>query len=89
MKTKSKLSKLYTLKVNLFLVPITEEYGGCEISRTILIKGNQTLHTLHNAIFDAYERFDSHLYAFYVGKKKNEREMEKNIKSILFRLIRS
>lgn len=73
-KTKSKLSELYTLNVFLVAGPVAEKYAGSEISRTILIKGNQTLQTLHNAIFDAFERFDSHLYAFYVGKLKNERE---------------
>lgn len=37
-----------------------------DIWRRIAILGNQTLDDLHNAIFDAFDRFDEHLYSFYV-----------------------
>ena len=32
--------------------------------RTIQIRGHQSLHDLHQAIFDAFDRFDEHLYEF-------------------------
>ena len=34
--------------------------------RTIAIRGDQTLDDLHNAIFDAFDRWDEHLYSFYL-----------------------
>lgn len=63
---------LYTLFVWLVQGPIQDEYAGKEISRTIQIKGTQSLSTLHNAIFKAFERYDQHLYGFYVPKKRYE-----------------
>lgn len=39
------------------------------IWRVIEIKGNQTLHALHKAIFSAFDRFDEHLYAFFLSTK--------------------
>jgi hypothetical protein len=38
------------------------------ISRTIKIRGDQTLKDLHNAIFDAFGREDEHMYEFQFGK---------------------
>jgi len=40
------------------------------VSRTIEIKGSQTLKALHYTIFDSVEFFDEHLYAFEIGVKK-------------------
>ena len=40
------------------------------ISRTIQIRGEQTLDNLHNAIFDAFDRFDAHRYQFEFGGRK-------------------
>lgn len=37
-----------------------------KIWRRVAILGNQTLDDLHNAIFDAFDRYDEHLYSFYV-----------------------
>jgi hypothetical protein len=39
-------------------------------SRTIDIRGSQTLDTLHQAIFDAFDREDPHMYEFQIGGKK-------------------
>ena len=38
------------------------------VSRTIQIRGDQTLEDLHNAIFDAFGRFDHHMYEFQFGE---------------------
>ena len=47
---------------------MSEEYCNKVISRTIEIRGDQTLEDLHRAIFDAYNRFDEHFYEFQFGK---------------------
>lgn len=49
---------VYTLKVALV--------EDKRIWRTIAIRGGQTLHDLHKAIFLAFNRFDEHLYSFYL-----------------------
>jgi hypothetical protein len=38
------------------------------VSRTILIRGDQTLEDLHHAIFKAYVRREEHAYDFQFGK---------------------
>jgi len=35
----------------------------------IEIRGDQTLHHLHKAIYQAFERYDEHLYAFFMSNK--------------------
>jgi hypothetical protein len=42
--------------------------GSEEIWRRIAIRGGQTLDDLHEAIFEAFDRFDEHLYSFYFPK---------------------
>ena len=37
--------------------------------RRIAIRGDQTLGDLHAAIFHAFDRYDEHLYTFYVAPK--------------------
>ncbi|MEN6308802.1 MAG: plasmid pRiA4b ORF-3 family protein [Anaerohalosphaeraceae bacterium] len=49
---------VYVLKVAL------EE--NAKIWRNIAIRGGQTLHDLHDIIFDAFDRDDEHLYSFYI-----------------------
>jgi hypothetical protein len=63
-------SRLYRLKVSLLSGPITKKFAkkNRAISRMILIRGNQTLEDLHVAIFDAFDRFDEHMYEFQFGK---------------------
>ncbi|HEY4761804.1 MAG TPA: plasmid pRiA4b ORF-3 family protein [Thermoguttaceae bacterium] len=39
--------------------------GRKSIWRRIALKGNQTLDDFHEAIFDAFDRDDEHLYSFY------------------------
>jgi len=38
------------------------------IWRRIAVRGDQTLDNLHAAIFDAFDRYDEHLYSFYFPK---------------------
>ncbi len=39
--------------------------GQKSIWRRIALSGNQTLDDLHEAIYDAFDRYDEHLYSFY------------------------
>ena len=41
--------------------------GSDDIWRRIAIRSGQTLHDLHEAIFKAFERFEEHLYSFYLS----------------------
>lgn len=63
-------ARLYTLDVFLLSGPISEKFAKKypEISRTIQVRGDQTLEDLHHAIFDAFDRDDEHLYEFQFGK---------------------
>lgn len=60
---------LYTLVIFIRSGPIAEKFRrkNPEISRTIQIRGDQTLEDLHQAIFEAYGRFDNHMYEFQFG----------------------
>ena len=62
-RTKSKNE--YRLKINL--------KGAKRIWRVIAMRGDQTLDDLHEAIFAAFDRFDSHLYSFYFPKGPRRR----------------
>lgn len=66
-------SKLYTLIVYLIQGPMSSEFDGQTISRTIQIRGDQTLEFLHEAIFKAFDRFDEHLYEFLLGVGPDDR----------------
>jgi hypothetical protein len=65
---------LYTLEVFIISGPVAEKFlkRNPEISRTIQIQGDQTLDDLHDAIFDAFDRFDEHMYEFQFGKGPND-----------------
>lgn len=67
--------RLYTLDVVLLNGLLTEEFvkRNRKVSRTILIRGGQTLEDLHLAIFAAFDRYDEHLYEFQFGKKPMDR----------------
>jgi Plasmid pRiA4b ORF-3-like protein len=62
---------LYTFDVFIISGPLTEGFvkKNRVISRTIQIRGGQTLEQLHYAIFDAFEREEEHLYEFQIGGK--------------------
>ena len=63
--------RLYTLEVSLIGGPVEEAFAEDNpvVSRTIQARGDQTLADLHKAIFDAFDRFDEHMYEFQFGKK--------------------
>lgn len=62
---------IYTLEVFIIRGPIGEKFAKKNrvISRTIEIRGDQTLADLHEIIFTAFDRFDEHMYEFQVGGK--------------------
>jgi hypothetical protein len=62
--------RLYSLEVFIIEGLLTEAFvkRNPEISRVIKIRGDQTLADLHDAIFDAFDRDDEHLYEFQFGK---------------------
>jgi len=61
--------RVYTLEVFLLGGPITEKFAKKirVVSRTILIRGDQTLEDLHYAIFDAFGRWEQHANEFQFG----------------------
>src|SRR6478736_746313 len=61
---------LYTLEVFLLSGPITDKFAKKNpvVSRTIMIRGDQTLEDLHHAIFGAFGRWEEHMYEFQFGK---------------------
>ena len=62
-------TNLYVLSVFLVGGPISEKFAKKQISRVIEIRGDQTLEQLHEAIFQAYDRWEQHLYEFQFGKR--------------------
>ena len=46
------------------------------ISRTIEIKGNQTLDDLHESIFESFELEEGHLYSFFMSNKAWDKDSE-------------
>jgi hypothetical protein len=62
--------RFYTLEVFLLSGPITERFAKQNpvVSRTIQIRGDQTLEDLHHAIFGAFGRWEQHMYEFQFGK---------------------
>jgi hypothetical protein len=65
--------ELYTLSVYIVGGPLPKRFEGKKISRTIQILGSQTLEDLHEAIFRAYKRWESHLYDFLFWKGPQKR----------------
>ena len=67
--------RLFTLEVTLHSGLATEKFSNANpiVSRTIQIRGNQTLSKLHRAIYDAFDRYDEHMYDFRIGKQPYSR----------------
>jgi hypothetical protein len=63
--------RLYTLEVFLLSGPIEKKFAKANpvVSRTIQIRGDQSLEDLHDAIYDAFDRWDDHMYEFQFGKR--------------------
>ncbi|MHB8861856.1 MAG: IS1096 element passenger TnpR family protein [Pirellulaceae bacterium] len=64
--------RLYTLEVFLIGGPVPKSFAGKVISRTIQMRGNQTLQDLHRVIFEAFDRWDEHAYEFQFPKGPKE-----------------
>jgi hypothetical protein len=62
--------KVYQLKVSIIAIP--------RLYRVIELSENCTLDDLHKAIFDAFDRYDPHLYSFFITKADT-----KNMRSII------
>jgi pRiA4b ORF-3-like protein len=62
---------LYTLEVCILSGPMTRKFvkKNRVVSRTIQIRGNQTLQQFHWAIFHAFDREEEHMYEFQIGGK--------------------
>ena len=62
---------IYTLEVFIITGLVSKKFikKNPIISRTLEIRGDQTLAELHEIIFKAFDRFDEHLYEFQVGGK--------------------
>lgn len=62
--------RIYTIDVFLLSGPITKQFArkNRTVSRTIQIRGDQTLEQLHECIFTAFDRDDPHMYEFQMGK---------------------
>ena len=56
----------YAFKVNL--------KGRKTIWRTLVLRGDHTLHDLHETIYEAFERYDEHLYSFYFPREVTRRD---------------
>jgi hypothetical protein len=63
--------RLFTLDVFIISGLMTKRFveKNKVVCRTIQIRGDQTLEDLHYAIFDAFKRFDQHMYEFQIGGK--------------------
>ena len=62
---------IYTLEVFIISGPVDKKFvkKNPVLSRTLEIRGDQTLAQLHEIIFEAFDRFDEHLCEFQVGGK--------------------
>jgi len=67
----AKTINLYTLEVFIISGPISSEFieENPIVSRTVEIRGDQTLANLHSALFKAFDRVEEHMYEFQVGGK--------------------
>ena len=63
--------QVYELEVCLLSGHITKRFveENPIVSRTIQIRGDQTLEDFHDAIFRAFDRWEQHMYEFQVGGK--------------------
>src|ERR1022692_1853269 len=66
--------RLYTLEVFIIRGPFSGEFAKKNpvVDRTIQIRGDQTLEDLHHTIFDAFGRWENHMYEFTFGKGPND-----------------
>jgi hypothetical protein len=78
---------LYTLEVFLMTGPLTEEFVKQNpiVSRTIEIRGDQTLADLHEVIFSAFDREEEHLYEFQLkGERPADPQSKRYVSPFAF-----
>jgi len=76
------LQALYVLAVTLMSGPVTEKFlkKNPVMSRTIEIRGDQTLADLHDMIFKAFNRADAHMYEFQLnGEGPNDPDADRYV----------
>ena len=63
--------RVYTLEVFLISGPVTRKFTRKNpvVSRTIEMRGDQTLLDLHHTIFEAFGREEEHMHEFQLGGK--------------------
>jgi len=61
-----KSSLEYSFRINL--------KGRKSIWRTIVLRGDHSLHDLHETIYEAFDRYDEHLYSFYFPRAVARRD---------------
>lgn len=74
--------RIYTFEVFIISGPMDDKFikRNRVISRTIEIRGEQTLEDFHHAIFDAFDREEEHMYEFQAGGKgPNDPEAKKYV----------
>lgn len=64
---------IYRIRVELTQTPYDEGEGTW---RVIELRGNQTLHQLHRAIFKAFDRWEHHLYSFFMSADRRDHTKE-------------
>ena len=66
--------QVYTFEIFIASGPMSESFmqKNRVLSRTIQMRGDQTLEHLHEAIFDAFDREEEHLYEFQIGGRGPE-----------------
>jgi len=71
-KPRPRAKQIFTLQVSIRSGPMTESFARKNpvISRTIEVRSDHTLADLHDAIFDAFDRDDEHLYEFQFGGRR-------------------
>ncbi len=64
------------MAVNIYRLKVTlvggAPRGKNAVWRTIEMKGSQTLDQLHKAIFRAFDRYDEHLYSFFMTENRRD-----------------
>jgi tetratricopeptide (TPR) repeat protein len=70
------IPRLYTLEVFLISGPVSPAFSRKNrvVSRTLQIRGDQTLADLHQAVFAAFDRWEQHMYEFQFGKRPMDPE---------------
>jgi len=76
---------VYVLEVSLESGPMTERFiqENEAVSRTIEIRGDQTLGDLHRAIFAAFDREEEHLYLYEVGEGPEDPDLRTYVHPVL------